>query len=94
MSNIQDLYVPKSGEMLDQGAYGNVGFVGKGNRIPSRFAVDEFELKSNLNHGNIHVESSGMPVKQEPSMGFVDYAKGSPIFQQFSSSDLMSVFNE
>ncbi|KAK9935411.1 hypothetical protein M0R45_022514 [Rubus argutus] len=94
VSNIQDLYVPKSGEMLDQGAYRNIGFVGKGNRIPSRFAVDEFELKSNLNHGNIHVESSGIPVKQEPSMGFVDYAKGSPIFQQFSSSDLMSVFNE
>ncbi|PRQ41052.1 putative response regulator and transcription factor RR-B-type family [Rosa chinensis] len=92
MSNIQDLYVPKSGEMLDQGAYRNLGFVGKETRIPSRF--DEFESQSNLNHGNIHAENIGNPVKQEPNMGFVDNAKGSPIFQQFSSSDLMSVFNE
>ncbi|XP_004297431.1 PREDICTED: uncharacterized protein LOC101293581 [Fragaria vesca subsp. vesca] len=93
-SNIQDLYAPKSREMLDQGAYRNIGFVGKETRIPSRFAGDEFDLQSNLNHGSIHVENSGNPVKLEPNMGFVDNANGAPIYQQFSSSDLTSVFNE
>uniref|UniRef100_UPI0038B406DC hypothetical protein n=1 Tax=Staphylococcus aureus TaxID=1280 RepID=UPI0038B406DC len=62
--------------------------------VPSQFAVDEFEPLSNLNSANIHVESSGKPIKQEPSMGFMDYAKGAPIFHQFSSSDLTSVFDE
>ncbi|KAL6187546.1 hypothetical protein ACLB2K_038944 [Fragaria x ananassa] len=57
-SNIQDLYAPKSREMLDQGAYRNLGFVGKETRIPSRFAGDEFDLQSNLNHGSIHVENN------------------------------------
>ncbi|XP_050372364.1 two-component response regulator ORR21 [Argentina anserina] len=93
-SNIQDLYVPKSGEVLDQGFYRNLGFVGKDTCISSRFAGDEFESQSNLNHGSIHVENIGNPVKQEPNMGFVDRANGAPIFQQFSSSDLTSVFND
>lgn len=96
MSNIQGLYVDKSGEMLDQGPLRNLGFVGKETGIPSQFAVDDFESQaSNLNHGKIYVENNGNPVKEEPSMNFVDNAKvGIPMLQEFSCSDFMSVFTE
>lgn len=96
IADISGLYGAKSGEMLDQGPLRNLGFVGKGTCIPSRFAVDEFESPiSNLNHGNVHLENHGNPVKQEPSMDFTDNAKvGVPVLQQFPSNDLMSVFTK
>lgn len=99
MSNIQGLYVDKSGEMIDhdQGPLRNLGYVGKETCFPSRFAVDDFEaqMSNNLNHGKFHMENSGNSVKQEPSMNFVDNDKvGIPILQQFSASDYMSVYNE
>lgn len=95
-SNIQGSYDAKPGEVLDEGPLRNLGFVGKGTCIPSRFAVDEFELPmSNLNQGKVHLEKNGNPVKQEPNMDFLDNAKiAVPILQHYSSNDLMSVFSE
>lgn len=94
--DIQGSYSAKSGEILDQGPLKNLGFVGRGTCIPSRFAVDEYESPmSNLNPGKVHSESNGNLVKQEPSMDFGDNAKlGTPVFRQFPSNDLMSVFTK
>ncbi|GMN38424.1 hypothetical protein TIFTF001_007655 [Ficus carica] len=96
IADIQGSYGAKSGEILDQGPLRNLGFVNKGTRIPSRFAVDEFEPPmNNSNHGKVHSESNGNPVKQEPSMDCSDNAKvGAPVFLQFPSNDLMSVFTK
>ncbi|KAJ9135709.1 hypothetical protein P3X46_032861 [Hevea brasiliensis] len=98
-SNICDIlcsYGAKSGEVLDQGPLRNLGFVGKGTRLPSRFAVEEFEAPiNNLSHGKIYVENSGSKVKQEPNMEYLDVARvGIPVLQQFPPNDLMSVFTE
>ncbi|PON45926.1 Two-component response regulator [Parasponia andersonii] len=96
IADIQGSYGAKSGEMLDQGPLRNLGFVGKGTCIPSRFAVDEFESPmNNFNHGNVHSENHVNPVKQEPSMDFTNNAKvGVPVLRQFPSNDLMSVFTK
>ncbi|XP_015895393.2 two-component response regulator ORR21 [Ziziphus jujuba] len=95
-SNIQGSYDAKPGEVLDQGPLKNLGFVGKGTCIPSRFAVDEFESSpSNMNQGKVNLEKNGNTVKQEPNMDFLDNAKiGVPILRQYSSNELMSVFTE
>lgn len=96
MHDIQGSYGSKTGEVLDQGPLQNLGFVGKGTCIPSRFAVDEFEsTMSNMNHGKLFMENNGIRVKQEPSVGFMDNTKvGIPVLQQYSSNDIMSVFTE
>lgn len=89
-------YVDKPNEMIDQRSLGNLGFVGNGTCIPSRFAVDEFESPmNNLSHGKAFVENNGVRMKPEPNMEFVDNAKvGTGVLQQFPSTDLMSVFTE
>ncbi|KAL7000850.1 hypothetical protein U1Q18_002000 [Sarracenia purpurea var. burkii] len=94
--DIQGSYSSKSGQVLDQGPLRNLGFVGKGTSIPSRFAVDEAESPmSNLNFGKVHGENNVNKVKQEPSMDFIGSAKvGIPILQNFTPNDLMSVFSE
>lgn len=94
MHDIQGSYVAKTGEVLDQGPLRNLGFVGKGTCIPSRFAVDDFESQmNNLSHGKLYVENN--KVKQEPSVDFMDNARmGISILQQFSSNDVTSVFTE
>ncbi|KAI9169126.1 hypothetical protein LWI28_007372 [Acer negundo] len=59
VADIQGSYRAKSGEVLDQGPLRNLGFVGKGTRIPSQLAVDEYELPmNNLNHGKIYLTFS------------------------------------
>ncbi|XP_058184112.1 two-component response regulator ORR21 isoform X4 [Rhododendron vialii] len=85
-----------SGQVLDQGPLRNLGFVGKGNSIPSRFAVDEAESPMGiLDYGKFQGGSNGNKVKQEPSMDFVENGKVCiPIIQNFSPNDLMSVFSE
>jgi two-component response regulator (ARR-B family) len=94
MHDIQGSYVAKTGEVLDQGPLRNLGFVGKGTCIPSRFAVDDFESQmNNLSHGKLYVENN--KVKQEPSVDFMDNARmGISMLQQFSSNDVTSVFTE
>jgi two-component response regulator (ARR-B family) len=94
MHDIQGSYVAKTGEVLNQGPLRNLGFVGKGTCIPSRFAVDDFESQmNNLSHGKLYVENNR--VKQEPSVDFMDNARvGFSLLQQFSSNDVTSVFTE
>ncbi|KVI02968.1 CheY-like superfamily [Cynara cardunculus var. scolymus] len=82
-----------SGQVLDQGPLRNLGFVGKGTSIPSRFAVYEAEPPiRNVNHE----DSSGRRVKQEPSIEFLETSKagGIPITHRISQNDLMSVFSD
>ncbi|XP_037497206.1 two-component response regulator ORR21 isoform X1 [Jatropha curcas] len=94
--DFQGSYGTKLGEVLDQGPLRNLGFVGKGTSIPTRFAVDEFEVPiSNLSHGKVYLENNGNKVKQEPNLDFTDNARiGMPVLQQFHPNDLMSVFTE
>ncbi|XP_059655326.1 two-component response regulator ORR21 isoform X2 [Cornus florida] len=96
MGDVQGSYSSKSDQVLDQGPYRNLGFVGKGISIPTRFAVDEPELPmNNLTHGKIYRENNGTRVKQEPNVDFVENAKvGIPILQHLTPNDLMSVFSE
>ncbi|KAK6921593.1 SANT/Myb domain [Dillenia turbinata] len=95
-SDIRSSYGPRSGNMLDQGPLRDLGFVGKGTSIPSRFAVDDPELAAaNLSSGKFYGENSGNRVKLEPNLDFVNNDKvNPPVMQQFSPNDLMSVFSE
>ncbi|KAK6931648.1 SANT/Myb domain [Dillenia turbinata] len=95
-SDIQTSYGPRSGDMLDQGPLRDLGFVGKGTSIPSRFAVVDPELPvANLSSERFYGENSGNRVKLEPNLDFVENDKVSaPVMQQFSPNDLMSVFSE
>ncbi|RWR75084.1 two-component response regulator ORR21-like protein isoform X1 [Cinnamomum micranthum f. kanehirae] len=97
MSNIceiPDSYGTKAGIVTDQGRGRNLGFVGKGMSIPSRFAVDDIELPAEeLSHGKVGAKNGGDRVKQELNMEFMEGAKvGMPL--QYSSSDLMSVLSK
>ncbi|GFZ21292.1 response regulator 14 [Actinidia rufa] len=96
ISGVQGSCCAKSGQLLDQCPLRNLGFVGKGISIPSRFAVDEpGSPTSNLNCGKIYGERNGNKVKQELHMDFVENVKVDiPILQNFSANDLTSVFSE
>ncbi|XVF43541.1 hypothetical protein PTKIN_Ptkin02bG0047900 [Pterospermum kingtungense] len=86
----------KSGEVLDKAPLNNLGYIYKGARLPTPFAVDEFQSSmSSSSHGKVFNENVGTSVKQEPNMEFVDHAKvGIPVLQQFPPNDLMGVFTE
>uniref|UniRef100_A0A2P2K3T6 Two-component sensor histidine kinase bacteria n=1 Tax=Rhizophora mucronata TaxID=61149 RepID=A0A2P2K3T6_RHIMU len=94
--DIQGSYGAKSSEVLDQGLLKNLGFVGKGMCIPSRFMVDGCDPPmSHLNNGNFNVEKNVNKVKEERGMEFVDNARvGLPILPQFPPNNLMGVFTE
>ncbi|KDO60773.1 hypothetical protein CISIN_1g005938mg [Citrus sinensis] len=96
VGDIQGSYGAKSGEVFDLGSLRNHGFMGKGNCIPSRLAVDEFESPmNNLNYGNIYLDNNANKVKEEPNLEFVENAKvGIPMYQQYAPNDLMSVFTD
>ncbi|KAI4357529.1 hypothetical protein L6164_001472 [Bauhinia variegata] len=85
ISDTQGLYCTGSGDALGQGALRNLGFVGKGTSIPSRFAAHEIESSMNeFSQGNISVDSNGNTVKEEPNIDFVDNSKGGfPAFRRY-----------
>ncbi|EOY01127.1 Uncharacterized protein TCM_011069 [Theobroma cacao] len=87
----------KSGEVLDQAHFSNLGYFNKEACLPTRFAVNEFQspVSSSSSRGKVFAENSGTRVKQEPRMEFVDNVKlGIPMLQQFPPNDLTSVFTE
>ncbi|XWS69399.1 hypothetical protein CRYUN_Cryun04dG0175800 [Craigia yunnanensis] len=95
--DVQGLYgSTKSGEVLDQAPFNNLGYIYNGACLPTRFAVDEFQSPmSNSSRGKVFSENIGTRVKQEPNMEFVDNAKVDiPMLQQFPPNDLMSIFTE
>ncbi|XP_054810213.1 two-component response regulator ORR21-like [Prosopis cineraria] len=98
-SNVSDTQVPyggtKSGDAIDQAHVRNLGFVGQGSSIPSRFAAHEIESSvSDLSGGKIPLDSNGNTVKQEPIMDLMDNSKvGAPVLQRYPS-DPMNVFTE
>lgn len=81
---------------LVQGSTTNPVYIGKGTSIPSRFAVNEQELRmSKLSHVRSYVENSGNKVKQEPNMDLMEHVKlGIPVRHHFFQNDLMSVFSD
>ncbi|XP_077241131.1 two-component response regulator ORR21-like [Tasmannia lanceolata] len=89
-------YIPKNVVLRDQGQGRNLGFVGKGTCIPSRFAVDDVESPmGHLSHGKICVDADRDRVKQEINLDFMEGAKvGMPVLQYFSPSDVMSVLSK
>ncbi|KAF8407582.1 hypothetical protein HHK36_006716 [Tetracentron sinense] len=93
---INGSYGTKESALPDQGTIRNLGFVGKGTCIPSRFAVDDLESPTgNLSHAKIFGDNDGDRVKQEPDLDFMENAKvGIPVLQRFSPNDLMSVLSK
>ncbi|XP_042510233.1 two-component response regulator ORR21-like isoform X1 [Macadamia integrifolia] len=93
---IQHCYDTKAATLQDQGPGRNLGFVGKGTSIPSRFAVDDIEFPtSNSGHGKTYMDNTGDRVKQELNFDFVENPKvGVPVLQHFSPNDLMSVLSK
>lgn len=75
MWGVQGSYTSKRGDFLNQVGTQNIGFAGKGTVLPSRFAVDEFELPmGDLSHGKTHTNNEG-GVKQELILDFIDNTK-------------------
>lgn len=87
---------PKTGTPSDQGQVRNLGFVGKGTCIPSRFAVDDFDSPTNdTSLRNPCISDDGDRVKQEVLLDFKDNAKvGGTILPHFSSPDFMGVLSK
>lgn len=99
VSNVSDTQVPysstKSGDAIDQAPIRNLGFVGQGTSIPSRFAAHEIESSvSDFSQGKFSTDSNGgNTVKKEPNMDFMDNSKlGVPL--GYPSSGPMNIFTE
>ncbi|KAJ6791438.1 two-component response regulator ORR21 isoform X1 [Iris pallida] len=87
---------PKTRTPSDQGQVRNLGFVGKGTCIPSRFAVDDFDSPTNeTSLRNTCNGDDGDRVKQEFLLDFKDSSKvGNMMLQHFSSPDFMGVLSK
>ncbi|KAK7308655.1 hypothetical protein VNO77_42275 [Canavalia gladiata] len=87
MSDRQDPYGFKSGGTLDQVCLRNLGFVGKGTSIPSRFVENDIESSaSDFSQMKVNVDSSGNTLKEEPN--FMNIPKVShPILRRYPSRD-------
>eukprot|EP00262_Sarcandra_glabra_P006553 TRINITY_DN18891_c0_g1_i1.p1 TRINITY_DN18891_c0_g1~~TRINITY_DN18891_c0_g1_i1.p1 ORF type:complete len:662 (+),score=132.67 TRINITY_DN18891_c0_g1_i1:472-2457(+) len=96
MCESQGSYGTKTGTFMPvQGQGRNLGFVGKGTCIPSRFAADDVESPmDNFSHDKMHI-NDGDKMKQEFNLDFMDSAKvGLPTIQHFTPNDLMSVLSK
>jgi len=84
-----------TGRASDQGQVRNLGFVGKGTCIPSRFAVDDIESPTNdQSIRNTCLHDDGGRVKQEVHLDFTDDSQvGTTILPHFSSN-LMGVLSK
>ena len=92
MSNMQVPYGDtRFGDGINQAHVMNLGFVGQGSSIPSRFSANEIKSSiSDISQGKIHLDSIGNTVKQEPSMDFMDNtAKQIPLYNILQ----LSLFN-
>lgn len=94
MSDRQDPYGFKSGDSLDQVCLRNLGFVGKGTCMPSRFVENEIESSvSDFSQMKVNVDSNRNTLKEEPN--FIKIPKVShPIIESYPSRDHSSVFTE
>ncbi|PIA26695.1 hypothetical protein AQUCO_09100086v1 [Aquilegia coerulea] len=92
MCSLSGTYTSKRGALPNQEPDRNLGFVGKGSSLPSRFAMDDFELPmSNLSHGKAY-RNNDRGVKQELNFDFIE--NGMPVIRQFSPSDVMGVLSK
>ncbi|KAI4313692.1 hypothetical protein L6164_026650 [Bauhinia variegata] len=84
VSDIQGPYCSGPGDAIEQGALRNLGFVGKGTNIPSRFAAHEIETINEFGQGNMSVNSNDNTVKEEPNIDYMDNPKGGfPAFRRY-----------
>ncbi|KAJ6796469.1 two-component response regulator ORR21 isoform X1 [Iris pallida] len=86
----------KAGTPSDQGHVKNLGFVGKGTCIPSRFVVDDYVSPTNdTSLRNTCINDDGDRVKQEVLLDFKDTSKvRSTMLPHFSSADFMGVLSK
>ena len=79
---------PTTGRASDQGQVRNLGFVGKGTCIPSRFAVDDIESPTNDQRiRNTCLRDDGGRVKEEVHLDFADDSQvGTTILPNFPSN--------
>ncbi|KAG9444505.1 hypothetical protein H6P81_015845 [Aristolochia fimbriata] len=90
-------YGSRTSGFSDQGLGRNLGFVGKGTCIPSRFAIDDTESpRSEHMSGRIAMNGdSNKLIKQEVNGDLMDSTKvGIPGVQYFAPSDLMSIISK
>ncbi|KAK7407691.1 hypothetical protein VNO78_09708 [Psophocarpus tetragonolobus] len=94
MSGRQDPYGFKLGDSLDQACVKNLGFVGKGTCIPSRYMENEIESSvSEFSQMKVNVDSTGDTLKGEPN--FINIPKVShPIIERYPSRGHSSIFTE
>ncbi|KAL5162361.1 Two-component response regulator ORR21 [Glycine soja] len=91
MTDRKDPYGFKSGDLLDQVCFRNLGFVGKDSCIPSRFVENEIESSvSDFTQMKVNVDISGNRQKEEPNIPKVSH----PIIERYPSRDHSSVFAE
>ncbi|KAJ6816312.1 two-component response regulator ORR21 isoform X1 [Iris pallida] len=86
---------PKMGTLSDQGQVRNLGFVGKGTSIPSRFALDDIDSATDdPSFMTTCIGADGDRVKQEVLLDFKDSSKvGSTMLPHFST-DFMGVLSK
>ncbi|KAH0468013.1 hypothetical protein IEQ34_003046 [Dendrobium chrysotoxum] len=80
-----------SGASVNQGQFRNLGFVGKGTCIPSRFAVDDLESPTNdKGFTKTSTFDDVDKVKQELNLDFLDGTKvGNAMLANFPSTDFL-----
>ncbi|KAK1288296.1 Two-component response regulator ARR2 [Acorus calamus] len=94
--NMSESYEAKAGISTEEMHMRNLGFVGKGTSIPSRFAVEDIgTLVDESSYDKTSVINGGDRVKQELNLDFMESAKvGIPVLQHYSSSDFMGVLSK
>nr|WDA53392.1 two-component response regulator arr21-like [Erycina pusilla] len=88
--------VAKSGTSVNYENVRNLGFVGKGTCLPSRFAVDDIESPTNdWNNSKSSVFDDADKVKQELNLDFLEGSKvEKTMHPNFASNDFMGVLSK
>ncbi|MQM05995.1 hypothetical protein Taro_038812, partial [Colocasia esculenta] len=98
MPNVCDIQSPVSitTELPAERQGRNLGFVGKGTSIPSRFAVDDIEFPTHdLCQNKANILDDVNRVEQDVHLDFLEDSKlGNPMLPHFSPNDIMSVLSK
>ncbi|XP_039145192.1 two-component response regulator ORR21-like isoform X3 [Dioscorea cayenensis subsp. rotundata] len=89
-------YGTKTGTLPEHAVGRNLGFVGKGTCIPSRFAVDDIESSTNdVRQRSTCTFDDAEVVKQELNLDFLDDIKtGNPVLPHFPQSGFTGVLSK
>ncbi|KAK1301722.1 Two-component response regulator ARR1 [Acorus calamus] len=96
LPNMSETFDRKAGVPFEEAHVRNLGFVGKGSCIPSRFAVEDIEtLVNETSDSKTCVIDGGDRVKQEFDLDFTESKKtGIPALQHYSSSGFTGVLSK